>query len=111
VRDTDAVESLRRALDGLHPAQLAPSGEYRAVLDECGVVLVLPLTHRGELVGALCMAPRSPGETFSPADRQLLRDLATQAGAGAHAVRLTVELRSSLEDLRYSRERLVAAQL
>jgi signal transduction histidine kinase len=110
VRDMGAVESLRRAPDGLHPAELAPSGEYRVVLDECGVALVLPLTHRGELVGALCMAPRSPGETFSPADRQLLRDLATQAGAAAHAVRLTVALRSSLEELRQSRERLVAAQ-
>jgi signal transduction histidine kinase len=110
VWDTGAVESLRRAPDGLHPAELAPSGEYGAVLDECGVALVLPLTHRGELVGALCMAPRSPGETFSPADRQLLRDLATQAGAAAHAVRLTVALRSSLEELRQSRKRLVAAQ-
>jgi signal transduction histidine kinase len=56
------------------------------------------------------LAPRSPGETFSPADRQLLRDLATQAGAAAHAVRLTVALRSSLEELRQSRKRLVAAQ-
>ncbi len=110
VRDTGAVESLSRAPDGLHPAELAPPGEYGAVLDECGVALVLPLTHRGELVGALSMAPRSPGETFSPADRQLLRDLATQAGAAAHAVRLTVALRSSLEELRQSRERLVAAQ-
>jgi signal transduction histidine kinase len=110
VRDMGAVESLRRAPDGLHPAELAPSGEYGAVLDECGVALVLPLTHRGELVGALSMAPRSSGETFSPADRQLLRDLATQAGAAADAVRLTVALRSSLEELRQSRERLVAAQ-
>ncbi|MDQ3965721.1 MAG: GAF domain-containing sensor histidine kinase, partial [Actinomycetota bacterium] len=110
VWDTGAVESLRRAPDGLHPAELAPSGEYGAVLDECGVALVLPLTHRGELVGALCMAPRSPGETFSPADRQLLRDLATQAGTAADAVRLTVALRTSLENLRRSRERLVAAQ-
>ena len=108
--DTGAVESLRRAPDGLHPAELAPSGEYGAVLDEYGVALVLPLTHRGELVGALSMAPRSPGETFSPADRQLLRDLATQAGTAADAVRLTVALRSSLEELRQSRERLVAAQ-
>ncbi|HEV8223799.1 MAG TPA: GAF domain-containing sensor histidine kinase [Rubrobacteraceae bacterium] len=110
VWDMGAVESLRRASDGLHPAELAPSGEYRVVLDECGVALVLPLTHRGELVGALCMASRSPGETFSPADQQLLRDLATQAGAAAHAVQLTVALHSSLEVLRQSRERLVAAQ-
>jgi signal transduction histidine kinase len=110
VWDMGAVESLRRAPDGLHPAELASSGEYGAVLDECGVALVLPLIHRGELVGALTMAPRSPDETFSPADRQLLRDLATQAGTAADAVRLTVALRTSLENLRRSRERLVAAQ-
>jgi signal transduction histidine kinase len=85
-------------------------GEYGTVLARSGVALVLPLMHRGELVGALSLAPRSPGEGFSRADRLLLRDLATQAGTAAHAVRLTVALRSSLEDLRQSRERLVATQ-
>jgi two-component system NarL family sensor kinase len=72
--------------------------------------LIVPLTHQGELVGALCLATRSPGDDFSPADRRLLRDLATQSGAAAHGVQLTVDLRSSLEDLRRSRERLVEAQ-
>jgi signal transduction histidine kinase len=110
VRDVSAVEALRSAPDGLRPAELSTSGEYGAVLAACGTALVLPLTHRGELVGALCLAPRGPGEGFSEADRRLLRDLATQAGAAAHAVRLTVALRSSLEDLRRSREKLVAAQ-
>src|SRR5215204_3351023 len=75
-----------------------------------GVSLILPLTHQGAFVGALCLAPRSPGEEFSPADRLLLRDLATQSGAAAHEVQLTGALRSSLEDLRRSRERLVEAQ-
>ena len=70
----------------------------------------MPLTHQGEFVGALCLAPRSPGEEFSPADRRLLRDLATQSGAAAHEVQLTVALRSSLKDLQRSRERLVEAQ-
>ncbi|MGH3089411.1 MAG: histidine kinase [Rubrobacteraceae bacterium] len=108
--DAGAVEKLRHAPDGLRPTDLDPSGEYGTVLAESGAALVLPLTHRGELVGALSLAPRSPGEEFSPADRRLLRDRATQAGAAAHAVRLTVALRSSLEELRRSRERLVAAQ-
>lgn len=56
------------------------------------------------------MTPRGPGEGFSPADRQLLRDLATQSGAAVHAVQLAMALRASLEDLKRSRERLVAAQ-
>lgn len=110
IRDIGAVKALRRASEELEPDDLDPSGQYRTTLDACGVVLVLPLTHRGELVGALSMAPRGPGERLSAADRQLLRDLATQSGAAAHAVRLAVELRSSLKNLRRSRERLVAAQ-
>ena len=108
--DVGAMETLRRYPDGLKPADLDPSSAYGAVLAQSGTALVLPLTHRGELVGALCLAPRSPGEDFTPADRRLLRDLATQAGAAAHAVRLTVALHTSLEHLRRSRERLVAAQ-
>ncbi len=109
-RDPGATAKLRHAPDGLHPADLDASGEYGTALAESGADLVLPLTHRGELVGAISLAPRSPGEEFSPSDRRLLRDVATQASAAAHAVRLTVALRSSLEDLRQSRERLVAAQ-
>ncbi|MBA2715036.1 MAG: GAF domain-containing sensor histidine kinase, partial [Rubrobacteraceae bacterium] len=110
VQDAGAVEALRQATDALHPEDLDPSAEYGAVIAEHGVSLIEPLTHQGELVGALCLAPRSPGEGFSPADRLLLRDLATQSGAAAHEVQLTVALRSSLEDLRRSRERLVEAQ-
>src|SRR5215203_1076826 len=89
---------------------LDSSGEYRYIVAGGGVSLIVPLTHQGEFVGALCLAPRSPGEDFSAADRRLLRDLATQSGAAAHEVQLTVALRSSLEDLRRSRERLVEAQ-
>lgn len=110
VQDAGAVEKLRRDPDGLSPADLGSADGYGGVLNERGIALVLPLTHGGELVGALCGALRGPGEDFSPADRRLLRDLATQSGAAVHAVRLTTVLRSSLEDLRRSREKLVAAQ-
>ena len=65
--------------------------------------LHLPLTYQGEPVGELLLEPRAPGETFGPADRRLLEDLARQAGVAAHAVRLTT-------DLQRSRERLVAAR-
>jgi signal transduction histidine kinase len=63
----------------------------------------LPLTYQSEPVGELLLGPRSPGETFGPADRRLLEGLARQAGVAAHAVRLTT-------DLQRSRERLVAAR-
>ena len=99
VQDARAVETLRHATEALHPKDLGPSGEYGDILAGSGVSLILPLTHQGAFVGALCLAPRSPGEEFSPADRLLLRDLATQSGAAAHEVQLTGALRSSLEDL------------
>ncbi|MBA2453547.1 MAG: GAF domain-containing sensor histidine kinase [Chloroflexia bacterium] len=63
----------------------------------------LPLVYRNEPVGELILAPRAPGETFSPADRRLLNDLTRQAGIAAHAVRLSNELQ-------HSRERLVTAR-
>jgi signal transduction histidine kinase len=65
--------------------------------------LHLPLTYQAERVGELVVAPRAPGETFGPADRRLLEDLARQTGVAAHAVRLTI-------DLQRSRERLVTAR-
>jgi len=49
------------------------------------------------------LSPRAPGEAFSPADRQLLDDLARQAGVAVHAVGLT-------RALQRSRERLVTAR-
>src|SRR5829696_5810 len=110
VNDARAVEALRNATDLVRLADLDPSGVYRDILTGGGVSLIAPLTHQGELVGALCLAPRSPGEEFSPADRRLLRDLATQSGAAVHEVQLTGALRSSLEDLQRSRERLVETQ-
>lgn len=109
-RDPGAMETLRRTPGGLRPLDLDPSSTYRDLLCRSEAVLVLPLTHRGELVGALSVGPRGQGDTFSPADRRLLRDLASQSGAAAHAVRLTHELRTSLENLSHSRERLVSAQ-
>jgi signal transduction histidine kinase len=63
----------------------------------------IPLVSHGEAVGHLTLAPRAPGEAFSPADLRLLGDLARQAGPAVEAVRLTA-------DLRRSRERLVTAR-
>ena len=65
--------------------------------------LALPLVHRHQPVGELRVAPRSPSESFNPADRALLDDLGRQAGAAVHAVNLAAELQ-------HSRERLVTAR-
>jgi len=62
----------------------------------------LPLHYQSECVGELWVAPRGPGESFTPAEQRLLNDIAHQAGVAAHAVRLTA-------DLQRSRERLVTA--
>jgi len=68
-----------------------------------GEVVEVPLVYGAELVGALLVAPRSPSEPLSNADRRLLEALARQAGSAVHALRLTL-------DLVDSRERLVAAR-
>jgi signal transduction histidine kinase len=65
--------------------------------------LRIPLRYQQDTIGQLLLASRSPGESFSSADRRLLDDLARQAGTAAHAVRLSA-------DLQRSRERLVLAQ-
>jgi len=49
------------------------------------------------------VAPRAAGETFSPADRRLLADLARHAAPAVHAHRLAA-------DLQRSRERIVVAR-
>ncbi|MFN8500387.1 sensor histidine kinase [Kouleothrix sp.] len=70
----------------------------------------LPLLHQGETIGQLLLAPRMPGEPLDPADRRLLAVLAQQAGAAAHAVRLTRDLQATSADLQHARARLVAAR-
>ena len=63
----------------------------------------LPLVHQEELLGRLVVAPRGPGEAFSPADQRVLADVARHTGIAAHAVRLAAELQ-------HSRQRLVTAR-
>ena len=70
---------------------------------------VIPVRHQGELLGALSLEKRT-GETLSATERKLVEDLAGQAGLVLRNVRLTEELLARLEDLKASRQRLVAAQ-
>jgi signal transduction histidine kinase len=64
-----------------------------------GESLVLPLVYQKDTIGQLRLAPRTPGEPFTPADRRLLDELARQAGLAAHAVQLTADLQRSYEQL------------
>jgi signal transduction histidine kinase len=66
--------------------------------------LILPLVYQAETIGQLHLAPRAPGEAFTPADHRLLADLAHQAGIAAHAVQLTAALQRSRERLVATRE-------
>src|SRR5262249_8255581 len=40
-----------------------------------GESLILPLVYQAETIGQLRLAPRTPGEPFTPADRRLLDEL------------------------------------
>ncbi len=64
----------------------------------------LPLVYQAETVGQLLVAPRAPGEAFTPVERRLLEEIAVQAGVAAHAVHLTAELQRSRERLITARE-------
>ena len=101
------VETIAQALKLPYASLLLKeAGGYRTAADygsPLGETESLPLVYQGEEIGRLMIAPRSPGEEFSAADRRLLEDLARPAEVAVHAVSLTA-------DLQRSRERLVATR-
>lgn len=70
---------------------------------------VVPVSHQGELLGALAVVKKR-GETMNSVEQKLVTDLAGQAGLVLKNVGLNRELLARLDDLRASRQRLVAAQ-
>lgn len=66
--------------------------------------IALPLRYQSETIGALQIARRAPNENFSPADLQLLENLARQAGAIVHMARLNAQLQQSREHIIGERE-------
>jgi signal transduction histidine kinase len=62
-----------------------------------------PLVYQREVLGYLVVAPREPREALSPADQNLLENIAHQAGPAIYALKLTA-------DLQHSRERLVVGR-
>ncbi|MDQ3637789.1 MAG: histidine kinase, partial [Actinomycetota bacterium] len=77
------------------------AAEYGASVGE---PVALALAYQGENIGQLILAPRAPGEHFTPADRRLLEDLARNAEVAVHTVRLTADLQRSRERLVTTRE-------
>ncbi|MFN2463536.1 MAG: histidine kinase [Candidatus Dormibacteria bacterium] len=69
----------------------------------------VPVRHDGELLGILAFTRRA-GEVLTPIEEKLVEDLARQAGLVLRNVGLTADLQARLEDLKSSRQRLVAAQ-
>ncbi|NNL68691.1 MAG: hypothetical protein HKO70_01850 [Acidimicrobiia bacterium] len=103
--------------DELHAAAEYPESGGDAVLalargrlpDIPDATAVAPVTHTGQLLGALSVT-KSPGDPMRPIEQRLLEDLAAQAGVVLRNFRLNDELRRRLVDLQASRQRLVAAQ-
>jgi signal transduction histidine kinase len=83
------------------------TGTHRRLAAERGIRPAAPIERElafGSVpIGRLLVAPRGPSDPLSGSDLRLLDDLGRQIGVAAHAALLT-------EDLRASRERLVAAR-
>ena len=86
--------------DGLPADGLPVDGEAMPGLP--GADLSAPVVHQGELLGAISIK-MPKGEPLRPAGEQLVADVASQAG-------LVLSNAGLIEDLRASRQRLVAAQ-
>jgi two-component system NarL family sensor kinase len=84
--------------DGFRPAAsygLSPTRKEQHI--------ALPLIYQNERIGRLVLSPRSAGESFNPAEKDLLADIARHVGVAANTVQLT-------ENLQRSRERIVTAR-
>lgn len=92
------------AEDGLHEPLTLEDGDL-TIPDSDHLVRV---SHKGELLGALAITKRA-GEAVTPVEEKLMNDLAAQAGVVLRNARLNEELLLRMEELRASRQRLVAA--
>ncbi|HXF72539.1 MAG TPA: histidine kinase, partial [Actinomycetota bacterium] len=88
------------------PLRVGPDGELPPV---AGADAAYPVRHQGELLGAVSVRkPRD--EPLTEAEDRLVAHVAAQAGLVLRNARLTEELRATIDELRASRQRLVAAQ-
>ncbi|HEY7260462.1 MAG TPA: sensor histidine kinase [Trebonia sp.] len=87
----------------------APVPLAGGALPDFAATRAIPVRHANELLGALTLVKR-PDEPVSAADDSLLEQLASQTGLVLRNLRLTAELRATIDDLTASRRRLVRAQ-
>jgi signal transduction histidine kinase len=87
--------------DGV-PVVAANSGQPPATSDTLACRR-FPLIYQNEVIGALVISQRAPGESFGRDEERLLRNVARQAGTAVYASQVT-------EQLQRSRERLVTAR-
>lgn len=101
------VETIARTMRVPYAA-IALTTDERRTMTEFGAAvhnpLVLPLRYQNETVGEMLVARRAPNENFSPADLQLLGNLARHAGAVAYTARLNAQLQQSRERIIAERE-------
>jgi signal transduction histidine kinase len=108
VRVGDELRSEARwPQDGEPPPARVGSSTSESIVT--GSSMFEPVRHQGEPLGALSIDKR-PGESLTGTEEKLVRDLAAQAGLVMRNVGLTEDLLDTIEQLRTSRQRLVAAQ-
>jgi len=83
--------------------------EESALPEFAEVDRAIEVRHQGELLGALTLT-KPPGEHMRTEEDELIQDLASQAGLVMRNVGLNQEVLARLEELKASRQRLVAAQ-
>ena len=89
------------------PPTVAVAGMERPSVP--GATWCVPVRHHGEQLGMLSVTKPS-GEWLTPAEEKLLGDVGSQAGLLLRNARLTAELVARLEELRASRQRVLATQ-
>ena len=106
-------ERLRLAASSPNEAVLGDSSvslsEENSLPEFEGVDRAIEVQHQGELLGALTLT-KPAGEPMKAVEDALLQDLASQAGLVMRNVGLNQEVLARLEELKASRQRLVAAQ-
>lgn len=74
--------------------------DNKALLDQLGVELSIPLVVREELIGLVLLGGKASGEAFTDEDRELLDSMARHIGVGIKTHRLLEELEHKAEENR-----------
>jgi signal transduction histidine kinase len=102
------VETIAQALKLPYVAIVQQDSESEKIVAEYGRsssnTMGFSLVYQGQVIGQLLVAPRAPGETFTPNEWRLLENIARQAGAAVVAAQLTQHLQHSRQQLVTSRE-------